>query len=58
MKNVHVSVLAVSTFGCFTLSNEKSAPGIATRKQLPLCVLSTQFTKIPAAGEEKSNDEV
>lgn len=30
-----------STFGCFTLTDEESASGVAVGEQLPLCVLST-----------------
>lgn len=42
-----------STFGCFTLTDEESASGVAVGEQLPLCILSTQFTKIPAAGKNQ-----
>lgn len=32
--------LRQSTFGCFTLTDEESASGIAVGEQLPLCILS------------------
>lgn len=28
------------TFGCFTLTDEESASGVAVGEQLPLCILS------------------
>ena len=37
----------LSTFGCFALTNEERAPGVAVGEQLPLCILSAQFTKVP-----------
>lgn len=37
------------TLCSFTLPNQIGASGVAGGQQLPLCILSTQFTKVPAA---------
>lgn len=44
--------LSHNTFGCFALTDEESASGVAVGEQLPLCILPAQFTKIPTAGKQ------
>lgn len=36
------------TFSSFTFPDEKSAPRISIRQQLPFCILTTEFPKVPA----------
>lgn len=44
------------TFSGFTFPDEKSAPRISVRQQLPLCILTPEFPKVPAA-EKTHGDE-